>query len=200
MSNGDLKFMQKKGKIEWQPIRSKEVFSSRVFKVYEKESSSPENETKSFISLNAPDWVVIVPVLKKANGDEDFIMVEQWRHGAESVFVEFPGGVIDKGERPEDAARRELLEETGRNAKSLKLLSVLSPNPAIMENHCHIFLAEIDDSLHEQNLDSDEFVNTKTMSVKEVLKKMGSPKYAHAIMTAAAFLYLSHIQESELPK
>ncbi len=186
--------MKKNNKILWKPIESKEIFATRVFKVCEKTSLSPENETKSFISLKAPNWVVILPVLKKPDEEDQFIMVEQWRHGAESVFFEFPGGVIDAGEEPDFAAKRELLEETGRSASSLKLLSVLSPNPAIMENKCYIFLAEIDDFLHEQNLDSDEFLNVKIMPVSEVLKNMASPEYAHAIMNAAAFLYLKNLQ------
>ncbi len=188
--------MKKNNKIEWKPLNSKEMFKTRVFTVCEKESLSPENETNSFISLQAPDWVVVIPEFKDSNGDKQFIMVEQWRHGTESVFIEFPGGVIDKGESPESAARRELLEETGRSAKSLKLLSVLSPNPAIMENHCHIFLAEVDASVQAQNLDSDEFVNVKTIPVQEVLQNMGKSGYEHAIMSAAACLYM----RENLPK
>ncbi len=184
------KFMKKNNKITWNPINSKKIFKTRVFTVCEKETLSPEDERKTFISLDAPDWAVVVPVLKKEGEEDCFIMVEQWRHGSESVFTEFPGGVIDAGESPEEAARRELSEETGRTAKTLKLLSVLSPNPAIMENHCHIFLAEIDGAVQEQKLDSDEFMNVRVMPVKTVLANMGKPEYAHAIMNAAAFLYL----------
>ncbi len=182
--------MKKINKILWKPINSEEIFKTRIFTVCDKESLSPEQESHHFVSLQAPDWAVVVPVLKKEGEEDCFIMVEQWRHGTESVFIEFPGGVIDQGEKAEEAARRELLEETGRNASSLKLLSVLSPNPAMMENHCYIFLAEIDESVQAQNLDNDEFMNVKEIPVKTVLENMGKADYAHAIMNAAAFLYL----------
>ena len=182
--------MEKNGGILWKPAGASKLLTTRVLTVYEKTSISPEGEEKTFISLSAPSWVIIVPTYKTETGEDYFVLVEQWRHGSEAVFVEFPGGVIDSGEQPEAAAHRELLEETGRSAKAMRFLGALSPNPAIMENKVHIFSAELDGTENDRHLDDDEFLNVITLPAKTVIKNMGTPPYAHAIMNAALFLYL----------
>ncbi|UTC84018.1 NUDIX hydrolase [Treponema denticola] len=186
--------MEKNNGIAWKPAASREILKTRVFSVCEKDSISPEGEKKTFISLKAPSWVIVVPFYKDSSGEDVFVMVQQWRHGSESVCIEFPGGVVDKGEKPEDAALRELLEETGRTPKNIKCLSTLSPNPAIMENSCTIFLAELDKGEVKQNLDEDEFLNILEIPVKKVIQNMGNQPYTHAIMNAALFLYLKEKQ------
>ncbi len=186
----NYKFMKKNEKILWETVSSAEIFKTRVCTVCEKQSISPDGEKKTFTSLKAPNWVIVVPVLKNKNGEDNFIMVRQWRHGAERLFTEFPGGVIDEGENPETAAMRELAEETGKKVIILKLLAELSPNPAIMENICYIFYAEVSENTALQDLDEDEFVDVLSIPVKTVIRDMGLPSYSHAIMNAALFLYV----------
>ena len=59
------------------------------------------------------------------------MLVWQYRFGSEELSLEIPGGVIDAGEAPEHAARRELREETGYEADDFELLLAVEPNPAI---------------------------------------------------------------------
>src|SRR5690606_11844728 len=59
--------------------------------------------------LEYPDWVNMVALTT----ENRFILVRQYRHGVREDVLEIPGGVIDPGEIPEEAARREMLEETG---------------------------------------------------------------------------------------
>jgi len=174
----------------WRPVNRKTIFSTRVFDVNEITSRSPENTESTFFTIHATDWVIVVPVIHDAEGNTSFLMVRQWRHGSETLSVEFPGGVIENGEAPEDGARRELLEETGYRAGILIHAGSISPNPAIMDNTCHIFIAENLEDTSRTNPDDDEFITTETVPFSEAFKSMGQGIYRHALMPAALFLYM----------
>jgi ADP-ribose pyrophosphatase len=182
--------------LAWRPRERKSVFSTRIFDVHEIKSVSPENTEGTFYAIHAADWVIVLPVLRDDEGTESFLMVRQWRHAAENMSVEFPGGVIDRGEKPEDAARRELLEETGFACGKLTHGGSISPNPAIMDNRCHIFFAEDLENTNETDLDDDEYLAAEEIPVREVLMKMGHEGYLHGLMSAALFLY---VQKKGLP-
>ncbi|MDR0456602.1 MAG: NUDIX hydrolase [Treponema sp.] len=174
--------------LTWKEESRKKVFDSRVFSVYESYCKSPHDELGTFTILDAADWAIIVPVVQTAEGKK-FVMVRQWRHGSQTMSLEFPGGVFEPGENPQDAAVRELREETGYKPGSIRKLGEFSPNPAIMANKVHFFLAE-DLAAGSQNLDADEFVAVELVSIEAVNKGMGKPPYIHALMGSALALYL----------
>ena len=66
-------------------------------------------------------------------------MVRQYRHGANRITLETPGGLVDPGETPAEAAAREMLEETGYQAREIISLGGINPNPAIFSNRLHAF-------------------------------------------------------------
>jgi 8-oxo-dGTP pyrophosphatase MutT (NUDIX family) len=109
----------------------------RVFRVSRAPARSPlTGEEHTFYRIDADDWVNVVPVTA---GDE-IVMVRQYRHGVRALTLEIPGGIIDPGELPAQAAARELLEETGYRGDIPEALGSVSPNPAVFGNRCHSFL------------------------------------------------------------
>jgi 8-oxo-dGTP pyrophosphatase MutT (NUDIX family) len=173
----------------WKEEGRKTVFTCPVFTVRESSCRSPEGALGVYTILEARDWAIVVPVLETARGKE-FVMVRQWRHGAQELSLEFPGGVIEKGEAPEAAALRELEEETGYTPEKILKLGEMGPNPAIMSNHVHFFLAEGLRPRGAQRLDEDEYVEVETLPAGELIRNIGEPPYIHALMAAAAALYL----------
>src|SRR6185312_6062823 len=87
--------------------------------------------------LEYPNWANAVAVTE----DNKIILVRQYRHAANVIALEIPGGVIDGDEAPEAGMRRELLEETGYVFDKIELISTIYPNPATSNNLTFCYLA-----------------------------------------------------------
>jgi 8-oxo-dGTP pyrophosphatase MutT (NUDIX family) len=176
-------------RVAWTEQSSKSVGNFRIFTVRESTCRSPDGTLKTFSVIDTRDWAMVVPVIETERGRE-FVMVRQWRHGAREASVEFPGGVLESGEQNREGAARELREETGFVAERITSLGKMNPNPAIMSNHIHYFLAEGLSQTGKLDLDEDEFVETVTVPVNEVIQNMGAPPYIHALTAAALLFYM----------
>lgn len=174
----------------WEEQQSTDLLKTAVFTVTERTSISAQGVQGKYIVNNARDWAIVIPVHQG-----NFLMVKQWRHGEKALSIEFPGGVIDEGEEPLEAAKRELLEETGAVAGKITWLGTMNPNPALFSNHVHVYCAQELDFTGKQDLDHDEFLRYYEISEQEVLDKMGSPEYPHALMSSALCLYLTKIRK-----
>lgn len=126
--------------------------------------------------LEYPDWINVVARTK----DGKYVMVRQYRHGIREVVNELCAGVIEKGEEPEVAARRELLEETGFGGGNWSLIATLSANASAMNNTTYCFLATDVEKVAAQHLDETEDLITLLLSRDELLAMMdnGTPKQA----------------------
>jgi 8-oxo-dGTP pyrophosphatase MutT (NUDIX family) len=173
--------------LKWRELERSTVFDTRIFSVANCICLSPEGEREPFTVIETNDWVVVVPVL---DGGDAFFMVRQWRHGSREMSIEFPGGVIEPSESPLEGAVRELREETGCIAGKITKLGVMSPNPAIMSNRVHFFLAEDLSVAGDLQPDNDEFITAERISVDEVTRGVGSPPYIHALMATALCFYM----------
>jgi hypothetical protein len=69
----------------------------------------------------------------------------------------------------------------------------MSPNPAIMTNRVHFFLAEDLRNTGNRNLDADEYVDVEIVPAETVIRDMGKPPYLHSLMAAALMLYLQRV-------
>ncbi len=176
--------------MEWKEQGAEKVYECPVFDVYRSHRVSPQGAEGDFYVINVPDWVTVVPEIYDKDGRACFLMVEQYRHGSGRVTMEFPAGSVDPGEPPEAAARRELLEETGYRPGSMEALAAVNPNPALMNNASHIYVATELVYEREQRLDHSEEINYHFIPVEEVVAEMGVGVYDNAIMMTALAFYL----------
>ena len=174
--------------LKWTTVETKPLLHTLVFDVVEQKEVSGTGLEGNYVAVAAPDWVVVIAVYR-----EQFVMVRQWRHAEENLTWEFPGGVCNAGEDPEETAKRELLEETGFRAGKITKLGRVSANPALFKNHFTAFLAEELVPTGEQHLDSDELLNYTLMPKERVIASFGSPEFSHAFMGTALAFYFRHL-------
>jgi 8-oxo-dGTP pyrophosphatase MutT (NUDIX family) len=126
--------------MEWTVNRSRVVFRDRWVSLRADDCVTPSGvEIAPYYILEYPDWVRVVAI----DADNHVLFVQQYRHGYGGVTLELPGGVMDPAEiDPVTTAARELVEETGYGANSLRLLASLSPNPGTHTNRVHVVLAQ----------------------------------------------------------
>ena len=133
--------------------------------------------------LEYPNWVNAIAL----TADNKMILVRQYRHAADIVSLELPGGVMDGDEAPEYAIRRELLEETGYSFDSAELIATLYPNPATANNVTYTYLLKGGVKTHEQHLDEHEILNVEEYTIDEVKQLLAANKIDQALHCAALF-------------
>jgi ADP-ribose pyrophosphatase YjhB (NUDIX family) len=109
----------------------KTVFETPWFKILAGAGDKPH------YVLQCPDFASVVALDPQGR----LLLVRQFRHGAGQTTLEVPAGHVEEGETPEEAARKELLEETGHEADSFELLGMLSPSTARFTNRLWCFFA-----------------------------------------------------------
>ncbi len=163
----------------WRVIKSVEILDCRIFKVRQDLTVNPRtNESHPMFVLQQSDWVNIIPLTP----DDQVVMVEQWRHGTQTVELETPGGIVDPGETSEQTARRELLEETGYEAEQLIHLGTVHPNPAIQSNRQHYILATGCRKVADLKLDHAEDIEVRLFPVAEISNLVRTGKITHGIV------------------
>ncbi len=176
--------MQNQAEI-WETVESKVIADCRVFKVRE-DSAQNGTKTGKFYVIENPDWVNVIAVTK----DSEVVLIEQFRHGSGEIILEIPGGMIDGGESPETAARRELLEETGYSAEKFIFLGKSRPNPAINNNWLYHFAALNAEKTEDVKFDEHESALTKLFPLNEIPSQIKTGEITHSLVLAA-FHYFS---------
>ena len=146
---------------------------------------------EDYYVLEYSNWVNAVAITE----DNKVLMVNQYRHAAEIVSLEIPGGVIDAGEMPEQALRRELLEETGYQFDDFELLCTVYANPSTANNQTYCYLARGGKKVQEQALDEQEEIVVQTFTIPEVKKLLADNKIAQALHCTGLFYALIKLGE-----
>ena len=171
----------------WKTIRSTPLGDFRIFKMRSDFKISPRTgKEHDFFVLDSVDWVNVVAVTP----DQQLVMVEQYRHGSNTVELEIPGGMMDKHERdPVATAVRELREETGYEGENARLLGKIWSNPAIMSNRTYTVLIENCRLKHAVDFDGGEDLATQLVPVAEIPQLVADEKIGHNLVVSALYYF-----------
>ena len=160
-----------------------------------------------FYTLWQPDWVLILARTKEGK----WVMTEQYRHGTGKIALEFPAGIIDKGETPEEAAIRELQEECGYclderletrderrvtsnltppNPYDLKPITYLGSFPVNPDRHrgkFHVVFIDGVERLGKTHFDETEDIETFLYTDEEFQAKIADGTFNHPLQIAGYY-------------
>jgi len=165
----------------WPMLGRKKIGNFRIFSLYSEVYRMPDGREHDFFVMECPDWVNVIPVTE----DGRVVLIRQFRPGTKEITLEIPGGMVEPGEVPAEAARRELEEETGYKAASIEYIGVVEPNPAFIRNRCHMFLARGARLAGGQNLDPGEVISFETATWDEVDAHIRAGRIQHGLVLNA---------------
>jgi 8-oxo-dGTP pyrophosphatase MutT (NUDIX family) len=171
----------------WTKLSSKSLGDFRIFKIRDDLKQSPRTgKAHDFMILECPDWVNVIAVTP----DQQLVMVEQYRHGTNTVELEIPGGVIDPTDAtPLAAGLRELREETGYEGENARILGHVYSNPAIMNNTCHTVIVENCRLRHGLELDGGEDIHTRLVPIDQIPALIANNKIGHSLVVVALYQF-----------
>jgi 8-oxo-dGTP pyrophosphatase MutT (NUDIX family) len=167
----------------WERLASEIAYACRIFTVRrDRARFSRDGAEHDFHVLESSDWVNIIPITPS----KDVVLVRQFRHGVRDCTLEIPGGMVD----PEDAsllvaARREMLEESGYDSDRVETLGAIHPNPAILNNRCHSFVAYDVELRRDPQFDSTEETEVVLVPLLEIPDLIRRGDITHALVVVA---------------
>lgn len=168
----------------WKRKKSNEIADCRVFKIREDICRQEGEDTDhNFFVIENPDWVNVIALTET----REVVLIEQFRHGSEEIVLEIPGGLVDDGEEPIIAAARELVKETGFEAREIIPLGKSRPNPALQNNWIYHFLALDCVKSQDTSFDLHESIVTKLVKLDQIEELIESEKITHSLVLAAFY-------------
>jgi ADP-ribose pyrophosphatase len=171
----------------WQKVNSKPVGDFRIFTIRSDGVISPRtSQTHEVVVIDCANWVNVIAVTP----DRQLVMIEQYRHGSNTVELEIPGGMIDaKDASPIAAGVRELREETGYEGENPHLIGQIFPNPAIMSNTCFTAMVENCRCVHPVQFDHGEDSVTRLVPVADLPQLVATGKIQHSLVVVALYYF-----------
>ncbi len=181
---------------EWK-IKNSEYLLKHKYMTVRKDSCKTKEGAivDPYFVLEFPNWVQVV-----AFDDKNRVLItRQYRHGIQSVIYGLPTGFAESSDKSIlKSARRELIEETGYDAKKFVKAGVVYPNPAVQNNQVHTFAAFDIKKIKEPDIDPSEKISTEFVTVKKLLKMIDDGIFSHALHVAGVFVTLRRMKLLDL--
>lgn len=183
--------MKKDSDMMWEVLGSRTVIKDRWVDLRADDCRMADGTMIAPFYVNhMPDFVVVAAVTE----DNQMIMIRQYRHGIRDVILEVPAGCVEEGETMEEAAVRELLEETGYEAGSVTYLCKTAPNGSCLSNYAHCYLAREAKKTGRQKLDPTEEIQVELYSLEEIREMLKTDKIVQAVHMAAVYRALEVLE------
>lgn len=167
----------------WKVDMSETVLDERYLKIVrERVTTASGFVIPDYQLVVSPSWAATVCVTDK----RELVLVRQYRHGHEGPSLELPAGILEPGEDPKDAARRELFEETGYEPETLELFWQARPEPARHRQLAHFAFARGAKRTRAQALDVTEDILVELHPVEHLDRVLD--QMVHAVHVAALLL------------
>ncbi len=171
----------------WEKLSSRPAGDFRIFTIRSDRKISPRTkEEHDFVVIDCVNWVNVIAVTP----DRQLVMVEQYRHGSDTVELEIPGGMADAQDAsPQATGLRELREETGYEGENPRLIGEIFPNPAIMSNRCFTVLVENCHCVHPVEFDHGEDLITRLIPLADIPHLVANGKIKHSLVVVALYYF-----------
>lgn len=180
---------------KWKILKSEYLYRRSWLTVRKDCVQIPNGQVNDeFYVLEYPDWVNVIAITEEGR----FVFERQYRHGLGKTCYEIPAGVMEDGETPLEAARRELLEETGYGEGEWRKLMTLSGNASTTNNLSHCFVATgVKKISEEQHLDRTEDITVALLTKEEVLDLMTCDQIKQSLMAAPLWRYFAEASSAD---
>jgi 8-oxo-dGTP pyrophosphatase MutT (NUDIX family) len=169
----------------WQVLARKTLVSKHWLSVHEEHVRlSNGHEIEEFHLIEGPSWAAVLSVTE----DDRVVLVRQYRHGIAGASLELPAGVLEPGEAPLEAARRELLEETGYAAERWQPIATFATEPSRHTVRAHFFFAAGARANGPQTGDLGEDIEVVLVPRTGLLELVENGQIAHGVHVGAILL------------
>ena len=177
----------------WERLSSERLMQTPYFVVRSDRLRLPDGAVKDpYYVLERPDAAIIFPLTTS----NEVVLVRQYRPPIERIELGLPAGLVEEGENPEKAARRELLEETGYGGGEWEPLGSLASSPSLKDNWAHLYLARSVELTSPPSPDEYERVEVALVPVGEILREIRDGNIVSSSGVAAILLALEALRES----
>lgn len=174
----------------WEHLSSEKLMENPYFAVRADKLRLPDGSVKDpYYVIERPDAVIVCPLTE----EDEVVLVRQYRPPIDRIELGLPAGLVEEGEDPERAARRELSEETGYAGGEWELLGALASSPSLKDNWAHLYLARGVTLSESQQPDEYERVEVVLVPIGELLPKITAGEIPSSSGVAAALLALNKL-------
>ena len=171
----------------WKTLSSEYISRHKYFTARKDKCETEAGKIiEEYFVVELPLTACAVPITE----DGKVLMIKQYRYPVQEILLEVPGGFIDQNELPEEAIKRELMEETGYEFSSVEQVGLVAANPGVLNNYTALFLAKGGKKTGKQNLDPNEEIEIVTITLDELKTMLLENKIVQSLHANCVFYAL----------